>query len=143
MIFYKRADIVSLAGISLSKANLVITTLRNELTAKGYLNPNHGGIQVDYFCERFNLTEKECAAALKSREKVFYGVGEVSAILNICEANAYRVIRKLTNELQDQDFLIIKRGAIQRHYFCKRHRLKISDCETLLRSQIKYKKEAV
>lgn len=52
-------------------------------------------------------------------EKIFYRVEEVAEVLDISEAHAYKIIRKLNNELEAKGFITVA-GRINRQYFNER-----------------------
>ncbi len=63
---------------------------------------------------------------------MFYGVEQVMAILHTGENNAYKIIRKLREELEAKGYFAPPAGRIQKTYFCERFNLNLKECETFL-----------
>ncbi len=51
--------------------------------------------------------------------EMFYNADDVSQILHISKASAYKIIRTLNNELKEQNYFVIS-GRIVKSYFRKR-----------------------
>ena len=64
-MFYGVEEVMAILQIQRSKAYYIISDLRKSLEKEGYIAPPAGRIQKTYFCERFNLSLKECEKFLK------------------------------------------------------------------------------
>lgn len=53
---------------------------------------------------------------IKKRESRFFGAKEVAEMLDISESTAYRIIKKLNNELEDNGKITVA-GKISKRYF--------------------------
>lgn len=143
MLFYGEKQISKILRVSQSTAFQIIVKLRKELEEKGYLSNIKGGIQAEYFCERFDLVEILCEKALKDEYLAIYSEKEVCAILDISTKTAYEFIRILREDFHKKGFLTPKRGYIQGHYFRERYMLKQRPCEKILKeAEIQEKQEA-
>lgn len=64
-MFYGAKEIMAILQVKECKAYSIIRDLRKSLEKEGYIAPPAGRIQKTYFCERFNLSLKECEKFLK------------------------------------------------------------------------------
>lgn len=64
-MFYGVEEVMAILQIQRTKAYYIISDLRKSLEKEGYIAPPAGRIQKTYFCERFNLSLKECEKFLK------------------------------------------------------------------------------
>lgn len=65
MIVYGAKEIMTLLGVSRSKAYDIIRELRDQLEQDGKMSPISGKVQARWFCERTNLDLAECQRFLK------------------------------------------------------------------------------
>lgn len=63
---------------------------------------------------------------------LFYGVGEVAAILGVAQSTAYKVIHDLQDQLIAAGYSKPKAGNIQKRFFCERYNLDISETDNFL-----------
>ncbi|WP_206458661.1 ICEBs1 excisionase [Anaerovorax sp. IOR16] len=66
MQFYGAPDLVTILGVSRSKAYEIIRDLISDLEQMGKLSPKAGKIQKTYFCERFMLNPDDCDKLLQN-----------------------------------------------------------------------------
>lgn len=54
-----------------------------------------------------------------NKEELFYSADDISRILNVSKASAYKIIKTLNEELKAKNYLVIS-GRVSKTYFHKR-----------------------
>lgn len=68
---------------------------------------------------------------------IVFGAQEIAFLLHTSKSNAYKMMRKLKEELEEMGKLTPAQGRIQARFFCERYDLDLAECQAALKSMPK------
>ena len=118
-IFMDVQEVMKIVGFSERGAYRLISKLNEEMEEMGYITVR-GRVNRIFLAEKMYLEQSE--KVLKRErlsDSIFMRAVEVETFLGVSRGEAYRIIKKLNDELKEKGYLVIA-GRINRHYLEQR-----------------------